>query len=117
MAKQLASHCAFKNFDGKILTLSISPQQSNFMSPNLIMRVEQAVSEKLAHRIQLTILKNLNSENNFEDIKPTPHQINIEQKASLQKKAESDLEQDPVALFIQENFGAKLNPQSFKPKI
>jgi len=122
MAKQLASHCAFESFDGFVLKLSIPAQQINFLSENLTSRLEQALSQKMAQPIKLHISKSeLNPQSHSHSpasqiLNQTPHQIHQQEKEALQKEAEVSLEQDPVALFIQENFGAKLNPNSLKPK-
>lgn len=109
MAKQLASHCAFESFDGKLLTLRVESQFANLASDALCGKIQKAVSSALKKPVRLMLQTG-------EVQVQTPAQKTQEVAAKTQQGAEQSIQEDEVANFIQANFSATITPDSVKPK-
>ncbi len=107
MAATLASHCAVKKFDNKVLYCVLSPRHAPLYSDAIAQRIADALSKHLKQDIKLDIKMQ-------EQDQETPAQQQAKEQAIALDGAKSQLQDDPTVKALEQAFDAKLDESSVK---
>ena len=108
---QLASHCLFESWDGKMLKLRLDPTAQSMHRSGSEERLLQALQAVLGEGIILDIAVGSAEPRQSE----TPAQFQARAKAERQQQAEQSFAEDPMTQALEQSFGAKVVPHSVTP--
>ncbi len=108
VAKQLANNCSFAGWDGSVLELVLDPTHQHMQVGSSEQRLQKALEQLVGHPVKLKMTVG----------KPegtTPAQLQAKARADRQREAESAMAEDPFVMAMEEQFGARLIPDSIRP--
>jgi DNA polymerase-3 subunit gamma/tau len=107
-AAELATNCELASWDGARLRLNLDPAGEHMQIPSAVERLRGALAGALGMPVTLEIRVGKSEQE-------TPARRRVREDAERQAEAESQLRADPVALRLQERFGAEWVPDSIRP--
>jgi DNA polymerase-3 subunit gamma/tau len=109
MARELLQHTVLKELAGERIILVIEPGYANLISKEREQMVRDALSKHYGRTLSLQI------ESGRPEVE-TPAREKQRVQAELQQQATEVILNDPHVRALQENFGAKVNTASIRPK-
>ena len=107
MAAQLADNCVYQGWDGKQLSLCVDPVCSGLIGSLAEQRLQEAVTAAVGQPVKLHLLAQASETE-------TPAQRLARENDARQAATEADVSRDPMVLALEENFDAKIVPDSIR---
>lgn len=108
IASQLAHHCVFNSWDGKVLKLTLDEERHQLLVGQAHKRFQDGIRKKLGPDAQLSIKAGRVEEH-------TPADLQAQAMQEQQQRAETGFNDDPLVREMNERFGAMTIPGSVKP--
>ena len=110
LPRELARNAAVAAFDGKRLTLAVTPQFEKLAQDRHVAALASALSTHLGGEIRLTV------EVDAERAGQTPAALRTAEEAAAQRQAEMDIDADPNVQALKDTFGATVEDVSVVPQ-
>ena len=108
IALQLANNCLFSQLDGDLLELKLDPAHKNLWVESTEQRLCRALEAYTGKHLKLSMRVE-------EDVRPTPAQLQAQARNKRQHEAEKSLATDPLVQAMEQQFDARLMPESIQP--
>ncbi len=108
IALQLANNCLFSQLDGDLLELKLDPAHKNLWVESTEQRLCRALEAYTGKHLKLSIRVE-------DDVNPTPAQLQAQARDKRQHEAEKSLATDPLVQAMEQQFDARLMPDSIQP--
>lgn len=109
MVKQLGLNSLLLTENEGELTLGLRPEQSNLNNARYIEALQQQLSEFYQQPVQLSVVQEADPQ------RLTPLEQRRQIYAELSEQAKLALQQDPQLALLQQEFDARLEPESIRP--
>jgi len=120
LANELIKHCILETHENGSITLVLNQDREDLLADSIQDEIEESLSVFYDEKIRLNIIISAVSADDsrmLTDISlETPAQRNDRKISEIQQEAESNIENDPFVIELQNRFGALIVPGSIKAK-
>ncbi|MET0090666.1 MAG: DNA polymerase III subunit gamma/tau [Candidatus Thiodiazotropha sp.] len=108
ITSQLAQNCAFRDWDGQTLCLTLDASRRQLRVGQSEKRLLEGLRQRLGEQIQLRIEEAVPTDE-------TPAMSQQRRRETRQQEAEASMAEDPLVKDLEERFSARVIPESVRP--